>query len=198
MVKTVVTIEAPRPRVYSVLADFSRYQEWAPNCTNSKVVTKTDTVVNTELTSSVPKKMTMEMRWELQQDQLLSFKLTKCPDLKAYEGSWRLIDSADGSGTVVMGEMEMEVGGIPKFIVSKVAKKGIDETAAAIQKRVMSLPAPQATAAAPAEEGGKAAAPKTRPQRMLQVTKIRGGYRIWWMGEVFMLNQATNVHSTGK
>ncbi len=186
MIKAVINLEAPRAHAYSVLADFANYKQWLPGCVESKVTATSGSSVDMEITIQSMKTMTMGLRYELQPDQLLNYRMTKGKDLKAYSGSWRLMDSADGSGTVVMGEMEMDAGGVPAFMLARMAKKAVDAASEALKKRVrmvpLAQPKPGIAAAAPAK-----VAPRRRLKRVLHVMKVPGGYRVWMLGEAFFL-----------
>ncbi|HEV8132009.1 MAG TPA: SRPBCC family protein [Acidobacteriota bacterium] len=189
MIKAVLNVEAPRQHVYSILTDFSHYSQWLPGCVESKVVSSSGNTVDMEVTVTGIKTMTMGLRYEMQPDQFLNFRMIKGKELKAYSGSWKLMDSADGSGTVVMGEMEMEAS-VPAFMLNRMAKKAIDDAGEALKKRARLLPAPPAKAPAPAEILPGVVAPKARPRRskrVLHVMRIPGGYRVWVMGEAFFL-----------
>jgi hypothetical protein len=75
------------------------------------------------------KRVKVGMRFEAQPIQILRFRMISGRDLKSYSGSYRLTDSADGRGTVVMAEMKIEVAVmIPTFVVDYVARQSIDHT----------------------------------------------------------------------
>jgi hypothetical protein len=113
-------------------------------------------------------------------------------DLKAYNGAYRLMDSADGRGTVVIAEMEIDAGAmVPKFMVDRVAKKSIDDTGAALKKYAAKVPV-TAGAAAQAPVAKPAEAPRRRRARkIIQVTKTSAGYCVWLQGETFEVKSAT-------
>jgi len=183
MIKAVFNIEAPRHHVFSVLTDFINYKEWLPGCSVSKIVSSSESKVDTEFTIKSIKTMTMGLRFDINPDQLLSFNMIKGTDLNAYSGSWKLLDSADGVGTVVMGEVEMDAGAmVPKFMVSRMAKKAIEETGQALKVRVQKVPLAEAPQVAESSEE-----PRTRSRRILHVLRIQDGYRVWLMGESYDL-----------
>lgn len=189
MIKSVINVEAPRPHVFAILSDFARYKEWLPGCVESKVVSTSGRRVDTEVTISSVKTMTMGLQFEVQPDQFMNFKMTEGKDLKAYNGSWRLMDSADGTGTVVMGEMEMDAGAmVPKFMVSRMAKKSIDDTGEALRKRVRVVPPPAPKLVAPGQPLQPVTAPR-RSKRILHLMKVPGGYRVWFMGETHFFRE---------
>jgi len=84
--------------------------------------------------------------------------------LKAYSGSYRLIDSADGKGTVLVAELNVDVRGmVPKFMVDRFISKSFDETGKALTAYAKKLPV---QAAAPAR-GPVAEAKPRRAKRVM-------------------------------
>jgi len=184
MIRSVINIEVPRHHVFSVLADFANYQEWLPGCSVSKVLNSTERSVETEFTIKSIKSMVLGLRFEMEPSQLMTFKMVKGSDLKKYEGSWRLMDSADGSGTVVMGDIDMDAGAmVPKFMVSRMAKKAIEETGKALKKRVQVVPLDDSKEAAPALPADR----RRRAKRILHIVRFPDGYRVWLMGQSFFV-----------
>jgi carbon monoxide dehydrogenase subunit G len=186
MIKAVVNVEAPRHQVFSVLTDYPRYQEWLPACQQSNVVSGSGSTAETEIVISSIKTMTLVLRFEAEPIQLLSFRLVRSKDIKGYTGSYRLMDAADGKGTVVIAEMELDAGAmVPKFMVDRMAKKSIDDTGRALKKYIQRLP----PAAAPVPEVPRVAAvvrPR-RAKRILQVVRTSAGHQIWYMGETVLV-----------
>ena len=183
MIKAVINVEAPRPQVFTVLTDYPRYKDWLPGCEQSSVLSGSGAAVDTEIVINSMKKMTLGLRFEAQPTQLLNFRMVSGKDIKAYNGSYRLMDSADGKGTVVIAELELDAGPLaPRFLVDRMAKKAIDETGVALRKYIQKMPA--AAVAAPA-----AAAPARvrHARRILQVVKIAEGHRVWYRGQTFTL-----------
>ena len=123
------------------------------------------------------------VRFEAEPAQSLRFRMTKGKELKAYSGTYRLMDATDCAGTVVIAELEIDVGVmVPKFMVDKMTRKMMDETGVALRKYIQS--APRASAGAPAvarPAGGK----RRRARNILRVTKTPSGYNVWLMGETF-------------
>jgi ribosomal protein L12E/L44/L45/RPP1/RPP2 len=132
------------------------------------------------------KTMKLGLRFESDGGHGLSFRLISSSDLKGYTGSYRLMDAADGQGTVVITEMDLDAGAmVPRFMVDRMAKKSIDDTGAALREYVKKLPPPGAAPAAAAAPAAKQAAPaakRRRARRILRVTKTGQGLRIWYMG----------------
>src|SRR5262249_39141423 len=134
MIKAVFNIEAPRNHVFSVFTDFPSYKAWIPGCEASNVTSANGATTDTEITVNSMKKMTLALRFEAQPTQLLNFKLISAKDIKAYAGSYRLMDSADGQGTVVIAELEIDAGPMaPKFLVDPTFKQTLDETARSLK-----------------------------------------------------------------
>src|SRR5258708_8228224 len=134
MVKSVIQVDAPRTRVFSILTDYPRYQEWVAGCTSSTVTTKTDTTAEADIVISGMKRMTLGLRFETFAEQTINFRMVRGTDVKAYSGSYRLMDSADGKGTVVIAELQVDVGGMaPNFMFARLASTTFLDTANALQ-----------------------------------------------------------------
>jgi carbon monoxide dehydrogenase subunit G len=186
MIKAVINVTAPRQQVFSVLSDYPNYKQWVPGCEKCSVVSSSGNTADTEIIISSMKRIELGVRFEAQPGQALNFRMTKGKDLKAYSGTYRLMDSTDGTGTVVIAELDIEVGMmVPKFMVDKMTRKMMDDTGVALRKYISSVPAPViSAAAAPAPRA--AAAPKhRRARKILRVTKTAAGYNVWLMGETF-------------
>jgi uncharacterized protein YndB with AHSA1/START domain len=184
MIKTIINIDAPRPQVFRVLTDFVRYQQWLPGCENSKVLSTAGHVTETEITVRTMKTMTMGLRFEAHPEQLLEFRMTSGKDIKAYTGSYRLMDAADGRGTVVIAELQIDAGPLaPRFLVDRMAKKAVDDTGAALRKYLQTLPVEAPTARRrPAFQPG---APLKPAKRILRVVKTPSGHQVWYMGQTY-------------
>lgn len=187
MIKAVINVPAPRHQVYAVLTDYAKYEAWLPGCKEARVTAQNGASTDTEITIASMKTMSMALRFEADGSQGLTFRLLRSSDLKGYSGSYRLMDAADGSGTVVITEMELDAGAmVPKFMVDRMAKKSIDDTGAALREYLKKLP-PAAAPAVPASSAptAKPAAPsvkRKRARRILRVTKTGVGLEIWYMG----------------
>jgi carbon monoxide dehydrogenase subunit G len=183
MVKSVIQVDAPRTRVFTILTDYPRYQEWVAGCTSSTVTTKTDTTAEADIVISGMKRMTLGLRFETFPEQTINFRMVRGTDVKAYSGSYRLMDSADGKGTVVVAELQVDVGGMaPKFMVDRIVSKTFDDTATALKAYVQKTRS--SSEAAPARD--TAAQPKRKSvRRLLKVVKTGDGYRMWILGESF-------------
>lgn len=185
MIKAVINVSAPRHQVYAVLTEYGKYTDWLPGCREAKVTAQNGASTDTEITINSMKTMTMALRFEADGSQGLTFKLLRSNELKGYSGSYRLLDAADGNGTVVITEMELDAGAmVPKFMVDRMAKKSIDDTGNALREYLKKLPPPAAPPAAAAAPAAKPAAVvrRKRSRRVLRVTKAGSGLRIWYMG----------------
>ncbi len=189
MIKAVINVEAPRHQVYQVLTGYERYQEWLPGCEKAKVTAVNGNTTDTEIVIKSMKVMTMGLRFVSDGGQGLTFSLLSSSDLKGYSGSYRLMDAADGTGTVVITEMELDAGAmVPRFMVDRMAKKSIDDTGNALRAYVKKLP-PAAAPAQAAQAAPKAAGPAKpkRARRIMTVRKTGGGFQVWYMGREFEL-----------
>ncbi|MBI3934227.1 MAG: SRPBCC family protein [Acidobacteria bacterium] len=184
MIKAVINVTAPRQQVFSILSDYPNYKRWVPGCERCNVTASSGNTADTEIIISSMKRIELGVRFEAQPGQALSFRMTKGKDLKAYSGTYRLMESTDGTGTVVIAELEIDVGMmVPKFMVDRMTRKMMDDTGVALRKYIASAPAmafPTAAlrAAAPA-------AKRRRARKILRVTKTASGYNVWLMGETF-------------
>jgi len=185
MIKAVFNIEAPREQVFSVFTDYPGYKAWIPGCESCTITATNGSNTDTEIVVNSMKKMTLGLRFEPVPTQLLNFRMITGKDIKAYNGAYRLMDAADGVGTVVIAELEIDAGPMaPKFLVDRMVKKTLDETGASLRKYVKSLPAqvPAAAAAAPAAGHGR------RVRHLLRVIKTAEGNRIWYSGQTFRVS----------
>jgi carbon monoxide dehydrogenase subunit G len=186
MIKAVINIQAPRHHVFQILTDYPNYKSWLPGCEASNVLTTSGNSADTEVTINSMKKMKIGLRFDAVPTQTLNFKMVSGKDLKGYEGAYRLMDSADGKGTVVIAEMLIDAGAmVPKFMVDRVAKKSIDDTGEALKKFVSRVPVSAAPVAQAAPVPQAAAARRRRTRRVLQVTKTPSGYSVWLEGSTF-------------
>ena len=194
MTKSVFQIDAPKDRLFEIIADFDRWGEWFPSCKDAKIVTDKGNTLQVEITLASVKTITMGLEFDLTPTQLINFRKYSGKDVKEYAGSFRLMNASDGAGTVVMGEMEMDAGAmVPKFMVGKIMEKSLAQTAEALKQRVHTAPvttkfasAVQAIAtAAPGAGPAAALAPSVpvRRKRMVHVIQSGEGYRVWLMGK---------------
>ena len=186
MIKAVIHVDAPREQVYALLTDYPSYREWVPGCEKCNVVSSSGTSSDTQIVISSMKRIELGVRFEGQPGQSLNFRMVKGRDLKAYAGTYRLMDATDGKGTVVIAELEIDVGMmVPKFMVDRMTRKMMDDTGIAMRKYMQSArfstaaTLPEATRVPPKE------AKPRRARRILRVTKTAAGYKVWLLGETF-------------
>jgi carbon monoxide dehydrogenase subunit G len=197
LTKSVFQIDAPKDRLYGIIADFQRWNEWFPGCKEAKIVTDKGNTKQVELTLASIKTLTMGLEFDLTPTQLINFRKYSGKDVKEYAGSFRLMNASDGAGTVVMGEMEMDAGSlVPKFMVGKIMEKSLAQTAEALKARVNTAPpgpvfetAEAVAAAAPGAAVAAAPAQQVvhaRRKRIVHVIQSGNGYRVWLMGKTHM------------
>jgi carbon monoxide dehydrogenase subunit G len=185
MIKAVLNVPAPKQLVFSALTDYSGYKNWVPGCEQCTVTSQSGNSSDAQIVVNSMKRIEMALRFEAQPIQALSFRMTKGKELKAYSGTYRLMDATDGNGTVVIAELEIDAGMmVPKFMVDRMSKKMIDDTGNALRKHLEGARIPTAVAQA-AQSAAKAAAPRRRARRLLRITKNDSGYKIWLQGEVY-------------
>jgi len=194
LTKSVFQIDAPKERLFGIIADFERWSEWFPGCKGAKIVSDKGNNKQVEITLASVKTITMGLEFDLTPTQLINFRKYSGKDVKEYAGSFRLMNASDGAGTVVMGEMEMDAGAIvPKFMVGKIMEKSLAQTAEALKQRVHTAPpgpkfeSAEPVVVAPAAGAGAVAAPAAqavpaRRKRLVHVIQSGEGYRVWLMG----------------
>ena len=135
MIKTVLHIDAPRERVFAILADYPRYKEWFPGCEHSKVVSDDGSCADAEFVMNLFGRIRLGMRFDARPTQELRFHMIRGRQPKAYSGSYLLRDSADGKGTILMAEMRIELDSfVPAFIVRHYARKSMDDTGRSLRR----------------------------------------------------------------
>jgi carbon monoxide dehydrogenase subunit G len=192
LTKAVFQIDAPKDRLFGIIADFPRWNEWFPGCKEAKVVSDKGNTKQVELTLASIKTLTMGLEFDLTPTQLINFRKYSGKDVKEYAGSFRLMNASDGAGTVVMGEMEMDAGSlVPKFMVGKIMEKSLGQTAEALKQRVITAPPGPVfevaeavtTPSAPGAAAAVAQVVPVRRKRMVHVIQSGNGYRVWLMGK---------------
>ena len=188
MIKAVFNIEAPREHVFSVFVDYPAYKSWIPGCESCAITASNGDSTDTEIVVNSMKRLTLGLRFEAVPAQVLSFRMISGKDIKAYSGAYRLMDSADGQGTVVIAELEIDAGPMaPKFLVDRMVKKTLEDTGNSLKKYVKEMPA-KAPVAAAAVPRAAASTRKRKARRVLRVTKTAGGNRVWYAGQEFRVN----------
>jgi len=186
MIRSVINVEAPRDHVFRVLTDYPQYKKWLPGCEKCDVTASTGNSVDADIVINGMKKMRMKIRFDAQPSQLLTFKMISSKDLNAYNGCYRFMDAADGKGTVVIAEMEVDAG-VPKFLLDRVVKNTMEETGNALKKYIRSIPIAPGAAKTPASR--PAESKPRRAKRILQVARTSDGYTIWMMGETYTVKK---------
>ena len=187
MIKAVINVSgSSRQQVFSVLTDYPGYRNWVPGCQQCNVTSRSGNSADADIIVSGMKRIEMGLRFDAQPIQSLAFRMVKGKDVKAYAGTYRLMDATDGKGTVVIAELDIDAGMMaPRFMVDRIAKKMLDDTGNALRKHMLTVKVP-VVAAAP--EAARAPAKEARPRRarrMLRITKTADGYRVWIQGETY-------------
>jgi hypothetical protein len=185
MIKTVIQVESPRDHVYSVFTNYGKYRDWLPGCEKSEVVSTNGNVSELDIVVNSMKRISMVLRFEAVPTQVLNFKLVKGSDMKGYSGSYRLLDAADGRGTVVMAELDIDAGPLaPKFLVDRMAKKAVDDTGNALRTYIKTLPPPGKPAGGFTTTMSLKVRPR-RAKRVLEVVRTPQGYSISYLGQQY-------------
>ncbi len=195
MIKSVIHIESPREFVFSVFTEYANYRLWLPNCEKSDVVGAKGNSADLDLIVNSMKRISMVLRFEAVPTQVLNFEMVKGSDMKGYAGSYRLMDSADGLGTVVMAELDIDAGPMaPKFLVDRMAKKAVEETGAALKQYIKGLPPPQPkvvseTTAKPAAVASRKVSAR-RAKKIIEIVRAADGPRVWYLGQPYVPAEA--------
>lgn len=182
MIRNAVKVDAARSQVFQALTDFARYSQWVPGCESCHIIKVSGNVVDVEMTFNSLRRMKVGLRFESDPVQLIRFELTKSSDIKAYSGTYRLMDSADHQGTVVMAELEINGGLLaPRFLVDNIARRTALDTGEALKSWVRKMqPATQlGPVASPAR------APRKRDKRLVRVIATPTGYEVQLFGRSF-------------
>ena len=186
MIKAVINVAAPRNQVFAVLVDYARYKEWVPHCEQCRVVSSSGNTAETTIVMNMMRRIELGVRFEAQPGQALNFRMTKGKELKSYSGTYRLMDSTDGSGTVLIAELDMDVSmPVPKFMVDKMARKTMDETGVKLRHYIQTARLPTAAPSAGPPRAAAAAPKHRRARKILRITQTGAGYNVWLMGETF-------------
>ena len=178
-------VNSSRASVFAILTDFASYPQWVPGCEKCSVLSSAGQISTLEIILNSMKRVTLALRFDAEPDQLLKFELISSKDVKAYAGSYKLMNATDG-GTVVVTELELDAGPLaPKFMVDRMVKSTLEATGEALRKHVKAMP-PAAVAPSsvepPAEKKSRRA---SRPKCLLRVIKTESGERIWYSGRMF-------------
>jgi ribosome-associated toxin RatA of RatAB toxin-antitoxin module len=186
--KTTIYIPASRERVFSAMTDYERYPKWAPGCEDCTILSCRGSITTIEMVVNSMRKVRLGLRLEAEQNQLLEFELTSSKDLRKYSGFYRFVTAADGKGTVMFAEMDMEVSSMPRFVTDTMAKRALAQLCTAFKTYVEKLPAAESGGAGSSQLQTAGPAPPTAPRRarrLMQIVKGPAGYRVWFLREAF-------------
>jgi hypothetical protein len=189
MIRKTIFIPVSREKLFSVMTAFDKYPEWTPGCERCTVLSTEGPATTVELTINAARRIRLEVRYNAQPCESLQFRMTGGNDIKKYSGMYRLAAAADGKGTVLFAELELEVNSMPRFLSDSFARSSMDKAAIALKEYVGKL-FPAHRDSAPAEAVGIARrSPPRRARRLLQIVKGSGGCRVWFMGEAFTVKK---------
>jgi carbon monoxide dehydrogenase subunit G len=184
MIKSVLNVAAPRAQVFQALTDFARYATWVPGCEKCQIVNAKGDVTDIDLVINSIRRLELGLRFEAEPVQSIRFRMTRGKDIKGYSGTYRLMDSADRKGTVVISELEIDGGFLaPKFIVDRVAGKALHDTGEALKKYL-------GTVEYKAEPAAAATQPEARRKRNKHIVRVVGtptGYQVRFFGENYFI-----------
>ena len=189
MVKSVAQVSNARALVFSILTDYASYPSWVPGCESCTVQSANGNISTIEIVLNSMKKITLGLRFDAAPDQLLKFEMVSGKDVKSYSGSYKLMNATDGSGTVVVTELELDAGPMaPKFMVDRMLKKTLEATGLALGQYAAKVAARQPAsevAAAPIAVGAPRKKRFRQSKCLLRVYRSETGERIWYGGQVF-------------
>jgi|SRR5579863_1517232 len=189
MIRKTIYIPVSRERLFSVMTAFDKYPEWTPGCERCTVLSTDGPATTVELVVNAARRVRLEVRYEAHPHESLQFRMTGGNDVKKYSGMYRLAAAADGKGTVLFAELELEVNSMPRFLSDSFAKSSMDKAAIALKRYAGKL-SPAGTDSTPAEAVGIAHRSRSRrARRLLQIVKVPQGCRVWFMGEVFTVKK---------
>jgi uncharacterized protein YndB with AHSA1/START domain len=184
MIKSAIQVDAAREQVFSALTDFARYSQWVPSCEECRIVRTNGNAVEVELTFNSFRRIKLGLRFESEPVHLIRFQLTQSEQIKGYSGTYRLMDSADRKGTVVITELEINGGFFaPRYVVDSVARKTVQETGEALNVWLRKME----PAHRPAVAVSRAGAGKRRDKRIARVIGTPAGYEVQIFGRNFFV-----------
>jgi carbon monoxide dehydrogenase subunit G len=192
MIRAVFNLDAPRQTVFEALTDFARYASWLPGCERCEIVSAEPNMSDVQISINSIRRLELGLRFEYEPSQSVRFRMTKGKDIKAYSGAHKLMDSADGKGTVVMAELDIDGGSFaPKFIVDRIASQALHDIGEALKLHVRSLAkqVPGASSAPVAEHGPVVEHRNQRNKRILSVMSTPAGYRMQLFGKAFQIDE---------
>lgn len=189
MIRKTIYIPVSRERLFPILMAFDKYPEWTPGFERCTVLSTNGPATTVEMVVKAARRIRLEVRYDAQPCESLEFRMTGGNDVKTYSGMYRLAPAADGKGTVLFAELELEVNSMPRFLSDSFARSSLDKAAVALKEYVGKV-APPRRDAAPAEAAGIVRrSPSRRARRLLQIVKGPRGCRVWFMGEAFTVKK---------
>ena len=82
MTKSVFQNDAPKDRLFEIIADFDRWGEWFPQCKGAKILTDKGNNLQVEITLASLKTITMGLEFDLTPTQLINFRKYSGSDIK--------------------------------------------------------------------------------------------------------------------
>jgi len=188
MTKGVTRVRALPEQVFSTLTKYAEYPLWVPGCRRVTVLASAGNQTDVEIVQVAMKTVTAVLRFQADPPTGLRFEMIKGTDFKSYSGRYRLMVDADGSGTVVMSEVQMDMGMMmPRFLVDEKVRQFLDEFGKALEKRVASTAVLTAAMPAPGRTGHRPAA-----RRLLRITRTATGFRISYLGRIYEVAESQN------
>jgi uncharacterized protein YndB with AHSA1/START domain len=189
MIRKTIYIPVSRERLFSVLMAFDKYPEWTPGFERCTVLSTDGPATTVEMVVKGARRIRLEVRYDAQPCELLEFRMTGGNDVKTYSGLYRLAAAADGKGTVLFAELELEVSSMPRFLSDSFAKSSLDKAAIALKQYAGKL-SPAGGESTPTEAVDIARrSPSRRARRLLQIARDPRGCRVWFMGETFTVKK---------
>lgn len=179
MIRTVVNIPAPPRHVFSILTDVNAYQNWMPGCIHSRTLESDDSMIVAEIILKTLRRLRFNLRFKIQNQHTLLFQLLEGSDFKRYEGSWQTLWSSDQTGTVVIGQVDIDAGYVaPGFIANSLVRTSMNDTGRALSKRALEVPRSETSA-----EQERILDDSEQRERILHIMKLDKGYRVWCLGQ---------------
>lgn len=135
-----VTARLPREKVWKILTSYDNMEDFLPSVKNSTLLSRKDNKVVVDYSLKIA---WQELRFvqectELNNNQYLTFRTIK-GDLKNYEGSWTLEETADGTKISYYVSVDYD-SVLPDWMINSLMKTGISyliesiaETASSVQ-----------------------------------------------------------------
>lgn len=133
-----IVINAPKDKIFSIIADFDNYKKTMPRVMQSKIVKKEKNKVIASFHFDVLTGLDFTFDYKLKPSSKIEWGLIEGPFRKS-EGTWILKKAKDGKGTMVIHTVYFELGGIwgdiiPQVLVDKAIKKVIKGALKSVKK----------------------------------------------------------------